>query len=48
MDLAGQQAECVGMGAEDAQCGLLYRAEKATRAREAGLMLMEEQMVRAL
>lgn len=33
------------MAAEDAQCGLIYRAERTIRTRESGLMLNEERLV---
>lgn len=46
LDRAGQQAERVGMEAEDAQCRLLYSKERVTAAREGGLMLTEERDVR--
>ena len=46
LDRAGQQAERIGMEAEDARCHLLYGKERVTIAREGGLMLTEERDVR--
>lgn len=45
MDRAGQQAEGVGMEAEDIHCRLLYRTERVTMTRERGHMLTEERKV---
>lgn len=47
LDRAGQQAESVGMEAEDIQCRLLYRNERVTIACECGQMLTEERAVRS-
>ncbi|CAM9187342.1 unnamed protein product, partial [Hapterophycus canaliculatus] len=48
LDRAGQQAENVGMGAEDSYCCLLYRRERATIVRECGSMLTEERATREM
>lgn len=45
LDRAGQQAESVGMEAEDVQSRLLHRNERVTVARECGHMLTEERAV---
>eukprot|EP00752_Nemacystus_decipiens_P010357 g9227.t1 len=48
LDRAGQQAESVGMAAEDVQCHLLYRNERVTIARECGQMLTEERATKEM
>ncbi|CAM9946768.1 unnamed protein product, partial [Ectocarpus sp. 8 AP-2014] len=47
-DRAGQQAESVGMEAEDIHCRLVYRTERVTMTRERGHMLTEEQKTREM